>query len=746
MNERGVRNNPLTLFYSYTHEDEMLCQELDRHLRLLQRRGIISAWYDRKIVPGTDWSKDIDYHLNQASVILLLVSSDFLASDYCYQVEMQRALERHQSGEARVIPILLRPVDWHEAPFAHLQSLPHNAQPVTLWDNQDAAFRDIAEGIRAAVEDLDGLSPQKHTNPGRQNRKRLLKRMRDFWISGVLEHSLHHEVLITLGLQEQPDAVANPWRLTIQESNLPPNPLPAGIHITQVYDDADGELLILGEPGAGKTTLLLELARDLLVRAEKHETYPMPVLFNLSSWAKKWQSLTLWLVEELYMKYQIPHKVGQAWIETDQIVLLLDGLDEVALAARSTCIDMINSYRQEHDLASVVVCSRSAEYLAQAMQMLLHRAVIVQPLTMQQINEYLSIAGEKLEGVRVVLHEDRELQELATTPLMLSVLVMAYQGTVATEVVTTGPPETQRQQIFEAYVRRMLKRRGIPRYTQKQTIYWLSWLSQQMLRQHLTEFSIRELTPDWLRDHRSQQFHHSVTRALHFTFIGLIGLIIGLVVELTFGHFAGLIAGLIDAVGTGFVAYLQNPNMLEPFDFPSDADFDTLYDNQSSRRPSDAQPHVRHTLRFTNWIPAGIMALVMVFVVVGVMTLETEVITLFVVATGLILGFVVGAIAGLVGLLVGGIHTGLTIGLLVWLAVGLFFLSLSMYQHIQRFVLPVLLWRGGYIPWNYRRFLDHATERILLRRTGREYIFIHRLLLEYFAALPAELIFDEGTE
>jgi TIR domain/NACHT domain len=742
VNEQGVRNNPLTLFYSYTHEDEMLCQELDRHLRLLQRRGIISAWYDRKIVPGTDWSKDIDYHLNQASVILLLVSSDFLASDYCYQVEMQRALERHQSGEARVIPILLRPVDWHEAPFAHLQSLPRNAQPVTLWDNQDAAFRDIAEGIRTTVEDLDGLSPRKHTNLGRQNRKRLLKRMRDFWISGVLEHSLHHEVLITLGLQEQPDAVANPWRLTIQESNLPPHPLPAGIHITQVYDDADGELLILGEPGAGKTTLLLDLARDLLVRAEKHETHPIPVLFNLSSWAEKRQSLTLWLVEELYMKYQIPHKVGQMWIETDQIVLLLDGLDEVASAARSTCIDMINAYRQEHDLASVVVCSRSAEYLAQAMQMLLHRAVIVQPLTMQQINEYLSIAGEKLEGVRVILHEDKELQELATTPLMLSVLAMAYQGKAAAEVVTTGTTGTQRQQIFEAYVKRMLKHRGVPRYTQKQTKYWLSWLGQQMLHHDLTGFSKRQITPDWLPSHQTQQLYHSVTRGLHFAFIGLVGLVIGSIVGLAFGHLAGLIAGLIDVGATGFVASLQNPRMLEPFDFPSDADFDN-FRNLPSGQLSDAPPDTRHPMRFIGLIPAGIMFGI---VMVGVMTMVTETVPIFVIAAGLIIGLVGGVISGLVGLLVGGIRTGLNIGLSVWLAVGLFSVSLNMYQHIQRFVLPVLLWRSGYIPWNYHHFLDYATERILLRRTGREYIFIHRLLLEYFAARPAELIFDEETE
>ena len=151
-------STPVDVFYSYAHEDETFRNKLETHLSLLQRQGLITAWHDRHILPGTDWSQAIDEHLERASVILLLISADFLASDYCSGLEMQRALERHQANEACVIPILLRPVDWNNAPFAHLQALPTGAKPITTWRNRDAAFADVAAGIRRAVEDLSSLA------------------------------------------------------------------------------------------------------------------------------------------------------------------------------------------------------------------------------------------------------------------------------------------------------------------------------------------------------------------------------------------------------------------------------------------------------------------------------------------------------------------------------------------------------------------------------------------------------------
>ena len=145
---------PVKIFFCYAHEDEPLLNKLKTHLKPLQRIGLIDVWYDRDISPGTEWEEEIKKHLNEANIILLLVSSDFMNSDYCYGKEMQRALERDKRGEASVIPIILRPVYWQEAPFGKLQALPKDARPVKSWPDQDEAFFNVAEGIRTAIQKL----------------------------------------------------------------------------------------------------------------------------------------------------------------------------------------------------------------------------------------------------------------------------------------------------------------------------------------------------------------------------------------------------------------------------------------------------------------------------------------------------------------------------------------------------------------------------------------------------------------
>jgi TIR domain len=146
----------IEVFYSYAHKDEMLRNKLEMQLSLLKQQGHITNWHDRKIDPGQEWAKEINEHLNTADIILLLVSPDFLASDYCYGIEMKRALERHEAEEAIVIPVILRKVYWQGALFGKLHALPTDAKPVTSrnWHNQDEAFFDVAEGIRKIVEEF----------------------------------------------------------------------------------------------------------------------------------------------------------------------------------------------------------------------------------------------------------------------------------------------------------------------------------------------------------------------------------------------------------------------------------------------------------------------------------------------------------------------------------------------------------------------------------------------------------------
>jgi len=168
----------IEVFFSYAHADEALRDDLEKQLSILQWQGLIAGWHDRNIQAGTEWASEINIHLNRAHLILLLISPDFIASPYCYSIEMRQAIERHDAGVARVIPILLRAVDWEGAPFAKLQMLPANALPVTSWPNRDEAFLDVTKGIRKAVEEL---RPQKVTAPSSMNSVGILTALTPLW-------------------------------------------------------------------------------------------------------------------------------------------------------------------------------------------------------------------------------------------------------------------------------------------------------------------------------------------------------------------------------------------------------------------------------------------------------------------------------------------------------------------------------------------------------------------------------------
>lgn len=145
---------PIEVFFSYSHKDKNLRDKLANQLKIFERQHLISGWTDRQITAGSEWAGKIDEHLNSARIILLLVSDDFIASDYCYDIEMTRAMERHETREARVIPIILRPCSWESAPFSKLQALPINGRPVTTWSNKDEAFLNIAKGIERVIKEI----------------------------------------------------------------------------------------------------------------------------------------------------------------------------------------------------------------------------------------------------------------------------------------------------------------------------------------------------------------------------------------------------------------------------------------------------------------------------------------------------------------------------------------------------------------------------------------------------------------
>lgn len=440
-------------------------------------------------------------------------------------------------------------------------NLPRSASSENAFPTLDPHVSPTVEATAGISQKRTKMKPSALPAPN-VNRQRLLEKVRAFWITGVLEQSLHGAALIALGLHEQPDSVTTPWQLLLQQSGETPRALPGGTHIRQVYDDAGSELLILGEPGSGKTTLLLELARDLLDRAKLDEHHPMPVVFNLSSWAEKQQPLSDWLADELNSKYQVPRKLARSWVKTDQILPLLDGLDEVTPKALTACVEAINVFRGKHGLLPMVACSRSSDYLAQTARVLLARAVVVQPLTWQQIDAYLSSAGTQLEAVRVALQADAALRELVATPLMLNIIALAYQGKSVESLLAASTPETRRRQVFATYVQRMLTRRGSKaRYKPPQTIHWLTWLAQQLTQRSQTQFSIERMQSDWLPGRWSRQLYYAIAvkpvGALIGLLVGILAAGLGIASQLAGAPVYGLIGLLVGVLISGGKAVVR---------------------------------------------------------------------------------------------------------------------------------------------------------------------------------------------
>jgi transcriptional regulator with XRE-family HTH domain len=278
------------------------------------------------------------------------------------------------------------------------------------------------------------FQPNFPATPSDHNRSRMLAKVHTFWVKGVLERSLHGAALIPLRMEYRPDAVIHPWDTLVQQLDQPVRSLPPDTPIAEVFDEMGGEILILGGLGSGKTTLLLELARDLIARAETNKSQPIPAVFSLASWTMRHGSIAAWLVDELNQRYSIPRKIGQVWVDTDEILPLLDCLNEVKLEHRTACVEALNHYRHEHGLVGIVVCSRHTDYEILTSKLRLQGAVGLQPLTSLQIDTYLAQAGDQLRAVRELLQVDGTLRKLVETPLMLSILTQDYQGKPAEQI------------------------------------------------------------------------------------------------------------------------------------------------------------------------------------------------------------------------------------------------------------------------------------------------------------------------
>src|SRR5262249_53528963 len=215
--------------------------------------------------------------------------------------------------------------------------------------------------------------------------------------------------------------------------------------------------------------------------AEHDPAHPIPVVFPLSTWAETLKPLVEWLADELNLRYDVPRKIAQEWIAADQVLPLLDGLDEVKAEHRAACVQAVNAFRQSHGLLPLVITSRTADYEALAQPLRLHGAILVRPLSRDQVNAYLSDLGPAGEPVRAAVQEASSLWDLLDSPLLLNVVTVAYAGRREVPPLATGTVAERRDHLFGSYVDRMLKRRPSERrYSPVKMVRWLSWLAHQV--------------------------------------------------------------------------------------------------------------------------------------------------------------------------------------------------------------------------------------------------------------------------
>ena len=495
---RYVQARPLAVMCVAAPEDTALLAQWEAHLQSLVQARLLSCWSERHLSAGTDREAKRRAQLEQADIILLLLSADFFDSLDCL-TQMEVALERSHRDAVRVIPLLLRSVAWQESPLSNLSPWLSNGKPIMRWEDQDEAWQTCVQELRRLLgrRVTETFASERSATTIDADWDRMLRRLKRAY-KDLLDQSLHGIAWVELDLAARPDLVSNITNLLFRLPQGGERLLPTGTSLLNAYDEADGELLILGTPGAGKSTLMLNLAQQLVERTLSDAQHPLPVILRLSSWAVGQPDLTEWMTEQISRTYDVPHLLSERWVRQGCMLPLLDGLDEMEEAARPSCIAAINRYHRTH-LLPLVVCSRQAEYegAAKCERLALQSAVIVQPLSDEQIEDYLQAAGSSFAGVQTALHQQQALWELAATPLMLSVLLLTYRD-ASTKDIPQQETDLERQ-VWTDYVVRQVQEKGNGiQFPLEHTRAWLGWLAQQMHTHKQTILYAEYLQTDWL--------------------------------------------------------------------------------------------------------------------------------------------------------------------------------------------------------------------------------------------------------
>ena len=564
--------------------------------------------------------------------------------------------------------------------------------------------------------------------PSAEDRATVLTRVRNKWITGILQSSLPSTEHLDLSLRRRPDAVENREQPVGRQSA--PVAVPAGKPILEIFDESGGGLLILGPPGAGKTTLLLQLASALLDRADANARKPIPIVANLSSWASRQESLATWLADEVAVhQYRVPAKDFSYWLSRNRVTVLLDGLDEVDEGKRDACAAAINDFRGEHGLTGLAVCCLSSEAGKLGARLQLEEAVELELPTDTQVDDYLhrvEDSGIPVADIRRAITADGELRELLRSPLMLHVVTRACQGIPGSVLQPSRSAEVRLHGLWDEYLQSMFERRPAGR---DHEIRWLEWLAATLRDRGETEFYLDRLTMEWLPPRLRKRWRlaeylslalseyirpveglHWSWRKLKSRFLvgpGIKGVAatatstISTSLVALLGLFTAAFADNISA-GVRFASFALSGIILGlccvAAVFLSLGWTTELRDARTT--PNEG---IRRSAR--NGIIVGLLATAAFGIIFGL-------------ADAYIFNLDNAPVFGLIAGIIAGLFTGLVFGLGAFLV---------------HYLVRALLALSGAAPWQYKRFLDRMSDRQIVRQGLGSYMFAHQQLRNHLA-------------
>ncbi|MFN8464028.1 MAG: NACHT domain-containing protein [Caldilineaceae bacterium] len=625
-------------------------------------------------------------------------------------------------------------------------------------------------------------SPEQQGLTDRQrlrNREALVRAVREMWIDGALAHSLYEAVLINLNIGKRLyPGPSFSFKLAMPTANDQYESLPPDTEIAAVFEDANCRLVILGAAGAGKSTMLLELTRQLLNSDGRTKDSPIPVVLNLTTWQEKRQAIELWLVEELEKLYEIPRLVAQNWVDNDELALMLDGLDEVALDKRDDCVEKLNDFCANRLPVSIAVCCREDDYRDLPEKLRIRSLVRVLPLTSDQIDDYLArIGNTDAQQLATILSEDALLRSLAEAPLMLNVMLLA-SGKLQRSSEAAGKTRDAKREVFDAFVCTMLDRdrkvlyssplegselsqseersrtpSGIKGYYEPELIVrWLSWLARKMLAQNATLFLIERMNKAWF-NRRWQEKLWRVSFGL--IIVSVYGLIAAVIYGPLFGVCFGLLFGILFTL-VSFLKYgIRDVDLNERVRFklnPKESVFGLAF-GLAFWLVFGALGWLLLGVEFDadTWLIVAFLCELALGVVYGLVskssslevdyqssrpnratTMVLKSSSIAALGSAVVFGLVSGSVFGFILGQDGAISFGLFFGLVSGIGFGWY---LGFADVIKHYTLRIILWSVGSMPLRYTRFLNYCTDRIFLRRAGGSYVFMHRSFQEYIADL-----------